>query len=244
MKIALLGDIHANLPALEAVLADARKRGIETAWNIGDFVGYGAFPEDVVQLIRQAGILSIAGNYDRKVLRFPRKKAKWQASKRPEKYLAFQWAYENLSENSRAYLQSLPGERRLEKEGRRILLTHASPASDEEPLTPETPLSRLEELARLAQSELVICGHSHRPFVRWAGETLFINTGSVGRPDDGDPRACYALLELEESRLEVEHFRVAYDLERAVAEIRKRGLPAVFERMIRQGVDLDSVQKK
>ena len=241
MKIALLGDIHANLPALEATLEHARQQRVDAVWNIGDFVGYGAFPDEVVQLIQAENILSIAGNYDRKTLRFPVKKAKWQASKRPEKFLAFQWAYEHLSEESRRYLASLPDERRLEAAGRQVLLAHGSPASAEEPLTPGTPLKRLQELSRIAQADIVVIGHSHVPFSRLVEQTWFINTGSVGRPDDGDPRAAYALLWLEPESIRVEHFRLEYDIQRAARAIRARGLPEEFAQMVLQGVDLDGV---
>jgi putative phosphoesterase len=240
MKIALLGDIHANLPALEAVLEHANRQGVQARWNIGDFVGYGAFPEEVVQLIQQENIPSIAGIMT-KVLRFPKKQVKWQASKRPEKYFAFQWAYENLSENSLQYLKALPAELRLQVEGWNVLLTHGSPASIEEPLTPETPLARLLELAKLAAADLVICGHSHQPFTRQAGDAWFINTGSIGRPDDGDPRAGYAVLELTPETIQVQHFRLEYDIHRAAAEARQRGLPEAFAQMVLQGVDLDGV---
>ena len=98
MRVALIGDIHANLPALEAVLAHAREQGIRRVWNIGDFVGYGPFPDEVVQLLRKdENVVSILGNYDRKVLRFKKKQDKWERSKEPQKYLAFEWAYESLS---------------------------------------------------------------------------------------------------------------------------------------------------
>jgi putative phosphoesterase len=242
IKAAILGDIHGNLPALEAVLDHARQQGCEVIWNIGDFVGYGAFPEEVVQRIREEKATSIIGNYDLKVLRFPKKKEKWSKSKQPEKYFAFQWAYENLSEDSRQYLAGLPKEIRMEAAGRAILLTHGSPASNEEPLTPDTPIERLQELANIASTEIVICGHSHMPFARQVDQTWFINTGSVGRPDDGDPRASYAILRLDRDEIEVHHFRLNYDLDRAVAASRAEGLPEEFAQMIIRGVDLDSVK--
>lgn len=250
MKAILMGDIHANLPALEAVLTHAGRFDAAAVWNVGDLVGYGAFPEEVVQRLRREGIASIAGNYDRKVLKFPRKQAKWRESKRPEKFAAFQWAYEHLSESSRRYLEALPDELRLQAGGREILLTHGSPASNKEPLVPETPVERLQALAQQALADIIICGHSHRPFARTvdaSGQnaarrcTWFINTGSVGRPDDGDPRACYALLELDAGQVRAQHFRVEYDIQRAAVETRRRGLPEAFAQMILQGRDLDTV---
>lgn len=241
MKIALVGDVHANLPALERVLEHARRGNTEAIWNIGDFVGYGAFPDEVVKRLKKAGAVSIAGNYDLKVLRFPKKRKKWRKSKMPRKWLAFKWAYENLSKKSRKYLHSLPQERRLEVAGKTVLLTHGSPTTNEEHLTPDTPQERLAELAEIAQADIVVCGHSHRAFTRQAAGTTFINTGSVGRPDDGDPRAAYAVLSIDESGFKVEHFRLDYDVDRAVAAIRQAELPEAFAQMLIAGVDLVSV---
>jgi len=245
--IILLGDIHANLPALEAVLTHARSLGGSAIWNIGDFVGYGAFPDEVVKRLQQEGATSIIGNYDLKVLKFPKRMEKWRQSKHPQKWLAFQWAYQNLSETSRAILRSLPQEAILEEAGRRILLTHGSPASNEEVLSPETPDDRLRELLDLAIErygapvDAIICGHSHQAFTRQVEKAWFINTGSVGRPDDGDPRACYAILSVGQDLFQVEHHRVAYDIARAVQAIHANGLPEAFAQMHIQGRDLDSV---
>ncbi len=236
MKVALIGDVHANLPALEAVLADAYQRKVEAIWNIGDFVGYGAFPEEVIKRLQQEEVLSIAGNYDLKVLKVKEKKGKLS-----EKRLAFNWTYDNLSKPSRRYLSSLPKEIRLEAEGKRILLTHGSPASNKEYINHNTPEERLRELAGMAGADIVICGHSHQPFRRKVEGVWFINTGSVGRPDDGDPRACYATLQIKPRFFQLYHYRVEYDVEGAVAAIRERGLPEAFAQMILQGRNLDTV---
>ncbi len=241
MNVALLGDVHANLHALEAVLLHARQQKVEAIWNVGDFVGYAAFPDEVVRCLRGEGAISIIGNYDLKVLRFKKKRAKWRKSKRPEKWLAFQWAYENLSKASRKYLRGLPQELRFDQAGWRFLLTHGSPASNEEPLTTITSDDRLRELGPLARAQVIICGHSHEPFVRQANGWQYINTGSVGRPGDGDPRACYAVLRLEDGDLQVRHYRVPYDVAGAVEAIRARGLPEIFAQMLLEGLDFDSI---
>jgi putative phosphoesterase len=244
MKIALIGDIHANLPALEAVLAHARANGVEengqipSIWNIGDFVGYGPFPDAVIRLVQSQGILSIYGNYDRKVLQFRKKGIK---THNPEKRLAFAWADQMLTPACRAYLSSLPEQMRLDVLGWSILLCHGSPAMGKEHLTPKTPKRRLRELARMACSQVVICGHSHQPFARKVAGTWFINTGSVGRPDDGDPRACYAILELEPECLCVAHYRVEYDVERTVQAVRAHNLPESYTRIFLEGRNLDAL---
>jgi predicted phosphodiesterase len=246
-RIALLGDVHANLPALEAVISHATSLGVKEFWNIGDFVGYGAYPDQVVERLRTKEFVSIAGNYDLKVLKFPKKTAKWRKNKHPLKWLAFKWAYENLSKKSRKFLGSLPEERALSIGERRFLLVHGSPASNEEPLEPDTPEHRLRILKQLAEDgygtefEAIIFGHSHQGFTRQVGKTTFINTGSVGRPDDGNPRTAYALLQLGTRGMQIFHYRLNYEINRAVAEIRARGLPEPFAEMLIQGRDLETI---
>jgi len=241
MKVALIGDVHANLPALEAVLAHAQKQGVEAIWNIGDWVGYNAFPNEVVERLQKERAVSIIGNYDLKVLRFKKKQEKWQQNKHPQKYLAFKWAYETLSKKNRKYLRSLPKEIVFKFANRSILLTHASPASIEEAIFLDTPEARLQELAEMAGTDVIIFGHSHQPFVRQVNGVWFINTGTVGRPAEGDPRAGYAVLTLSAKNLQVQHYCVGYNVERAVAAIRKNKLPEEFAKMLLQGCSLDQV---
>jgi putative phosphoesterase len=250
-RIALVGDVHANLPALEAVLAHASGQEVEAVWNIGDFLGYGAYPDETVKRLRKAGAISIIGNYDLKVLKFPRKDQKWRTTKHPLKWLAFKWAYEQLPVESIDYLRSLPEERILFAHGKHFLLVHGSPASNEEALYPDASGERLAELRRLAMEKFsrsfdaIVFGHSHQAFARRVEvegtSTWFINTGSVGRPDDGDPRACYAVMAITSEGIQVEHFRVEYEVDRAVAAIREKGLPEAFAEMLVQGKKLEAV---
>jgi exopolyphosphatase/guanosine-5'-triphosphate,3'-diphosphate pyrophosphatase len=133
----------------------------------------------------------------------------------------------------------------VQVEGLHFLLTHESPVSNKEHLSPDTPVARLRELAEMVDVDVVACGHSHRAFLRQVGRTRFVNPGSVGRPDDGDSRACYAILQIgphgAERRLHVQHYRVAYDVEKAVAAIHAHRLPGAFAQMLIQGRDLDGV---
>jgi putative phosphoesterase len=240
MKVALIGDIHANLPALEAVLAHIQEQQAEAVWHVGDFVGYGPFPNEVVQLLRKReDVLSIVGDHDRDVLQFKHKQDKWRKSKPPEKYQALKWAYQSLSKKNRKYLRFLSQRLRLKAKGHRILLTHGSPASDTERLTPDVSDDHLRELAAMAKADIIIVGHSHEPFARQVDGVWFINTGSVGRAGDGDPRASYAILEIESDDIQVQFFRISYDVERTVTAIRDNGLPEGFAQMLLQGSDVD-----
>ena len=237
--IALVGDVHANLPALEAILEDASNRGVSDIWNAGDLTGYGAFPDEVVSRLRQESVQSVAGNYDLKVLKVKEKKEDWKKGKLPEDWSAVKWTYDALSKKSRKYLKSLPEELRLEAGGKRILLTHMSPLPGDEQICHETPDERLRELTHLADADVIIFGHSHRSFSRQVDGVWFINPGGTGKQDDGDTRASYAILQLDP--FEVNHYRVAYDAEKAAAAIRENGLPEVFAQMTLLGLSPDAV---
>jgi putative phosphoesterase len=237
----LIGDVHANLPALKAVLEDASNRGVSDIWNVGDLTGYGAFPDDVVRKLRRENAVSVVGNYDLKVLKVKEKIEEDEAEKKepPEDWNAIKWTYDNLSKKNRKYLKSLPEELRLEAGGKRILLTHRSPLLGDEKIGPETPDEKFREFAHLADADVIIFGHSHLPFSRQVDGVWFINPGGTGRQDDGDPRANYAIMQI--NPFEVKHYRVDYDASIAAAAIRENGLPEVFAQMTLQGLSPDAV---
>lgn len=243
MIVALMGDIHANLPALEAVVNHARAHHAEQFWNTGDFLGYGAFPNEIFDCLRKIYAKSVLGNYDFKVLNFPQKQIKWKKNKKPGKYLAFKWANNHLSPENKKYLQSLPEMLRFEVENLKIFMVHGSPESIDELIVQDTRLERLEYLAATSNADVIVCGHTHQFFERQVNGVWFINPGSVGRSGDGDPRASYALLNILQGKLSVQHYRIAYDIDRAVNAIRKAGLPETFAQMIQQGYDLDTLEK-
>ncbi len=244
MKITILSDIHGNLPALQAVLRHARGRGGEhTILNLGDVVGYGPHPDEIVQWTKGAHIISILGNYDKKVLSKKHRGEAWARVKNEDKRSMFAWTYHALSKQSKKRLKTFPEKRRIEMGGVEILMSHGSPAAISEPVGPQTPKKRLKELGEMAQADVVLCGHSHLSFNRELNGVTFINPGSVGRPDDGDPRASYAILEIKDGVITVQHFRVAYNIMAAVRVMRQTGLPPVFAEVIRQGLNYDDVVK-
>jgi putative phosphoesterase len=241
MKVALIGDVHANLPALEAVLAHAHGQGAKAIWNSGDSVGYGAYPEEVVQQLRGIDALSTIGSYDQKVLRFKKRRERWRRKKRLEEYVALEWAYAQLSKKSRKYLRFLSAEMRMTVKGHRVLLTHGCPGPRRKGISPKEPEESLVQLGQEAEADLIVCGLSHKPFARQLEAAWFINPGSVGLPVDGDPRASYALLRIEAKEIEVTHHRVDYDVEQMATALDDARLPQAFAQMFRQGQDLGTV---
>jgi putative phosphoesterase len=243
-RIALISDVHGNLPALEAVLEDARRGDAEEIWNLGDILGYAPFPNDVVEKLREVNATNVIGNYDVKVLTFERKRDRWKHTKMPEKYAAFQWNHEHLSRRARAFLKSLPGQVRVQINGSTALLVHGSPAAIDEPLGSETSEQRFAELAGMAAADVVLCGHSHEAFVRRVGETWFVNPGSAGRPEGGDWRASYALLEFAADGLKAGHRRVEYDVDRVARAVHAAGLPESFVDVFRTAQSLDQLRRE
>ena len=235
--IAIIADVHANLHALNAVIADAKSRGVEFFLNAGDFLGYGAFPDEVVSELSSENVLSIIGNYDLKVLK--KREEKKRENITNERQISFVYAGKNLSESSIRYLRSLDREMRISIGDKSLLMVHGSPESIDEHLTPDTTDERMSELALIADADVVIMGHSHLQFKRTVNGVTFINPGSVGRPDDGDNRANYAILNI--SSLSINLIKVDYDIESAADSIRGMGLPENFAQMFLRGVSLDAV---
>ena len=236
MTIAILGDIHGNLPALEAVLDDLSSRHPDAVYCLGDLVGYGAAPNEVVERIRAEGIATIMGNYDDGVgfdrddcgcaYRDEDEKARGQRS--------LMWTRAHTTEDHKAFLRSFPAELRFDVAGRRILLVHGSPRKMNEYLFADRPLSSFERLAASSNADVIVFGHTHRPYTKVAGNVLFVNAGSVGKPKDGDWRACHVLLTPGAPR-PVEFVRVPYDVVRAAQAIRATELPHEFADDIGRG---------
>jgi putative phosphoesterase len=240
LRIALLADVHANLHALEAVLADARHEGYDELWLAGDWVGYGAFPDETVTLLRAAGAIGVVGDMDREVLAAAADALPAEAPR--EKREALSWSGNELTPGTFAFLAELPDKRRMPLGSLgEALLVHGSPAAIDEHLWPNTPTERLEELAAEAGAALVVCGHTHAAMDRDANGSRFLNPGSVGRPGDGDPRAAWALLQIDGNEIAFDRRRVEYDHEAAAASVRDRGLPDAVARMFVEGRKLKDV---
>ncbi len=203
MQYGVFSDIHGNYDALEAVWHTLGKSGLVAGpvLNAGDNVGYGDAPEACVQFLQaRPNIVTVRGNYDKNVAQFPERDAefrkKWGRA-RPEKYEALRQDSAVVSEASREWLLELPTESELTLDGVRVLITHYAPGS-KEGLGRWTSDARLRELAQDTSAQVVVCGHTHTPFVRDVGGVLWVNPGSLGRSWDG--RARYAVLTLAEGQ--------------------------------------------
>jgi putative phosphoesterase len=237
-KITIFGDIHANLPALEAVFADMAARSLNNLYCLGDLVGYGTFPNEVITAIRQRNIPTIMGNYDQGVgqdsddcgcaYRTPEAKALGERS--------IAWSNAHTTAENKAYLRQLAASIPLQLGDLNVLLVHGSPRKVNEYLYEDRPEASLERLLDLAEADVLVCGHTHLPYHRVLGSGRHvINAGSVGKPKDNDPRAGYLVLSAEGKNLSVDFIRVSYDVEKAAQAIEAVEMPDEFAEMLRRG---------
>jgi len=246
MRIALISDIHANLPALEAVLYDIEHRvDIDATYHLGDLVGYAPWPNETVSLLEEAGITGIAGNYDSTVATdYKHCGCKYEDARQEElSHLSYEWTRRHCSAETKGYLGRLPF--RLDVRaggghlpGRTVVLVHGTPTLNTVYWTADRPDAFCLKMAGLAgatKGDVICFGHTHKPWHREVEGIHFVNTGSVGRPKDGDWRAGYVILDLTGEVPGVAFVRVEYDVERAMAAILASDLPGDFAEYLRTG---------
>ena len=246
MRIALISDIHANLPALEAVLDDIRRRGDTAAtYHLGDLVGYAPWPDETVDRIRAEGIAGVAGNYDSTVATDYKHCGCRYEDPRQEalSHLSYDWTRRHASAATKAFLGALPFRLDLRPlgghvAGPRVILVHGAPTLNTLYWTADRSddfCAKMAGQAGAQRGDAVCFGHTHMPWHREVEGIHFVNTGSVGRPKDGDWRAGYVVLSVDGARVDAELVRVEYDLDRAMDAIRRSDLPDDFAEYLRTG---------
>jgi putative phosphoesterase len=225
VPLAILSDVHGNLHALQAVWADIERQQPDAVFCLGDLVGYGAFPNEVVDFHRARSIPTVMGNYDEGVgfdldecgcaYRTPEERKRGDRSLR--------WTQEHTTPENKTFLRGLP--RQLRMDG--LLLVHGSPRRINEYLYEDRPTETFERIAQREGPGIIAFGHTHLPYLKQVGATWFVNAGSVGRPRDGDTRAGYVLV-TPGAATPCEFRRVPYDAAQAAAAVGASGLPEAF----------------
>lgn len=236
MRLAVFSDVHGNRHALEAVLADIPRHSPDATYCLGDLVGYGAFPNEVIDRIRSAGFPTIIGNYDDGV-GFERDECGCAYREEKDRLLgdrSLAWTKAHVTVEHKTFLRGLHPEIRLEADGKRLLLVHGSPRKMNEYLFEDRPLASFQRLAAASGADLILFGHTHKPYAKLVDGVWFVNVGSAGKPKDGDWRACYAVID-PAAASPASFFRVGYDVRAAAAAIRASGLPAEFAADIETG---------
>jgi len=239
MKLAILSDLHGNILATEAVLAAIEAESPDAIYCLGDLVGYGPRPNETIALIRDRTISTIVGNYDDGV-GFDRDDcgcAYKDEGERDRGQQSLMWTRSVTTDENKAYLRTLPFDLRFAAACRRVRLVHGSPRKINEYLFEDRDERSLERIAQSAEADVLVFGHTHRPWHRVIAGVDMINAGSVGKPKDGDPRACWTLISVEPGQpISVEFRRVEYDIATMAAEIRGiDDLPNEFARAIETG---------
>jgi predicted phosphodiesterase len=246
VKYALISDIHSNLPALETVLEDIDSQvGVDAIYHLGDLVGYAPWPNEVVALIRERGIPGIAGNYDSTTATdYPHCGCKAESPRGEElSHLSYGWTRTHVTPETKRFLGALPFRMDLRPRGGHksrptLTLVHGTPTLNTLYWTEDRPdsfASKMVNAAGAKEGDLIAFGHTHKPWHRLVEGVSLLNTGSVGKPKDGDWRACYVLIEADEEIGAPEFVRVEYDLDRAVEGIHRSELPDEFADQLKAG---------
>ena len=256
MRIALFSDIHANLPALEAFFADVEKRNPDALYCLGDLVGYNVWPNEVINEIRKRKIPTIAGNYDFGIGRSGDDCGCAYKTEQDKANGAVSISFTNkiMKDEERNYLRNLPAhikiEFQLNHDKLNLLLVHGSPRKINEYLYQDRDDKSLLRIMQDADADIMCFGHTHKPYhkiLKWGNGTNThyrhaINTGSIGKPKDNDPKGCYVMLTINDKSginnpesIRVEFIRFEYDVEKAARAVEESELPDEYAEMLRKG---------
>ncbi|MGL5647340.1 MAG: metallophosphoesterase family protein [Clostridium sp.] len=215
MKIAVISDIHGNIYSLMKVFEDIDENKVDKIICLGDLVGYGPHPNEVIALIKRREIPCLKGNYDASVC-----DGDFTFIRDNEiNSFSLPWTVDELRVSNKYYLESLPTELRLTIGKREILFVHGSPNSINEYLFEDG--NNTEEIMSNLNADILVCAHTHIPSCKMFGNKLFINDGSVGKPKIGKPDATYCLLDVNEEtgevKVKVKH--IEYEYKRIVKDM-------------------------
>ena len=224
MKVALISDVHSNLIALDAVLADIDSIGVEQIVSAGDIVGYYPYPNETIERFRSRNIQSILGNHDRAVIRINPVGMNKMAAE------AVLWTSKHVSADGVDYLRNLKARMHMKLGSRPVGIYHGSPRDDDEYLY---EIDAGPELLEMCDCNLLVVGHTHIPFIKKFGSGTIVNSGSVGQPRDGEKRASYVLFDDDANDFQIR--RVEYDVEAVEKKVQSAGLPPFLGERLRHG---------
>jgi len=237
-RIAALGGAYANPHALAAMLADARERGCERIFSLGDLGGFGAECDAIWPLLVEHGVEGIAGNYDVAIGRGDPDCGCGYADERDNRFAQLMYDHTRASTSAgfAAWMRTLSPERREQIGGADVHMVHGSPLAVNDFLWESLSDDELRMRLALSGAEVLLCTHTGIPWQRWIDGCLVVNVGAVGRPaNDGRPETWYAVLDLDTGRVSAELVPVAYDWRAQAASMRAANLPEPFVETIETG---------
>lgn len=257
MKIAVISCLHANLPAFESVLKDIEENQCDSIYSLGDLVGYGPHPNEIVNKIRELQIPSVQGCWDEDIVEGLNSCECSYPSLLAEKrgIIAHEWTNQQITSENRQFLAELPHTLRLEN----LCFAHGSPQSNHEYILPEIDAFIALERVLSADADVLFCGHTHIPYVRNLNEgqlqikvnqpslesestvkfttslKRIINVGSVGEPRHGKPNATYVVYDTQTEKVILRE--VEYDYQATCRDIIEKGLPPIFAWRLGRGLE-------
>lgn len=216
MKIAVLSDIHGNMEAFNAVLADMKTKRVDKVFICGDLAMAGPEPAVAVDFLQDFDATIIQGNTDEMIVKNIIPPNEIMAN-------ALKYAQEMLSEEQKEFLESLPFSHLEEIEGLQLLFVHGSPRRNNEDILPSQSEEKIAEIISGAKEDIIFCGHTHLPCGYQIKKQTVVNVGSVGRPFSEVPEACYVTVNINKDEAEILHHFVPYDVETAAQKLRKTG---------------------
>jgi putative phosphoesterase len=230
--LGIISDVHANVIALEAVLAELKAQGADRIVCLGDLIGYGPAPNETIELLRQSNVLCTLGAADEQIaFDFARRRI----SRKGVADEILKWTKEVIEQKHVHYLQTLPVQRRLETPIGRLRFFHGTAEDPSERLDLQQDPISLTRLLEYHRCKILACGGSHVPYYRKLHSGWVVNPGSVGLSLNGEPGADYALLTIRDGAVEITMDKVEYDFGAVAFDIVAWGLPPMVAEAIQMG---------
>jgi putative phosphoesterase len=225
MLIGLIADVHSNVIALEEVLSDMDELGVEKILHAGDIVGYNPYPNETIESFKKENIISVRGNHERALVTGDTSGFNLYAAS------ALEWTRKVMARENLGFISNLKDTEVITIEDTKIVMVHGSPKDPDEYVYPEDVEPGF---LSLADSDILVLGHTHIQFKKQFKEGIIVNPGSVGQPRDQDPASAFAILDTDKKRIELK--RTEYDIEKVIEDMRKAHLPEKLALRLRDGV--------
>jgi putative phosphoesterase len=220
MKIAVISDIHGNVDALSTFLEDIATENVDTIICLGDLVGYGPYPNEVISIIRSRNILCIKGNYDNSVV----DNEYSYIRETPLNSFSLPWTVNELTEKNRLFLQNLPSTIKLTFGDKKLLFVHGSPDKINEYLLRDA--DNTLNIMNSINEDILFCAHTHLPDIKEFSNKLYVNCGSIGKPKIGRPNITYCLLNIDgEASVSANIKEITYDINNLVKRMHELDFP-------------------
>ncbi|WP_160670424.1 metallophosphoesterase family protein [Clostridium sp. C8-1-8] len=221
MRIAVISDIHSNLYALLRVIEDIDSQNVDTVICLGDLVGYGPQPNEVIAMIKRRGLLCIKGNYDASVV----DNGFTYIRDTNINSFSLPWTVDELRASNKYYLENLPSSITLNIDNKKVLFVHGSPKKIDEYLYDTNP--DLESIVSAIDEDILVCAHTHIPMIKQVHDKMIINGGSVGKPKNGSPDSTYAIIDISKGRsVKAEIRKVSYEYKRTMKDMEMKKFPS------------------